>query len=148
MSFNPTPITSETEIVHVLSYFNDYFPRSIESRVGNLVTYASKLADHACVFVTKDSNAISGVVIFYANDLVSKVAYLSHIAVSVEYQNMGIGSLLLQLSCLLSKGYGMTKIKLEVDKVNSKAIAYYEKHGFTIVSRASLDSYYMIKELT
>ncbi|MCP3775992.1 GNAT family N-acetyltransferase [Paenibacillus sp. MZ04-78.2] len=141
-------ISSATEIFEVLKRFNDCFPLSIDSRVGNLGSYAIKLAEHAFVYVTQDNGEITGVVVFYANDSSTKVAYLSQIAVSVLHQNKGIGSLLLQFSCDLSKEYGMTKMKLEVDNSNSKAISHYEKHKFTIIGQASLDSQYMMKELT
>lgn len=147
MDHDPIRISSTTEILEVLKYYNYYFPRSIESRVGNLVIYAAKIAENACVYVTKDKGIISGVVVFYANDLLTKVAYLSHIAVSVEYQNKGLGSLLLHLSCTLSKQHGMRKMKLEVDISNNKAIAYYKKHSFKTVGNASLTSQYMVKEL-
>ncbi|UHA75427.1 GNAT family N-acetyltransferase [Paenibacillus sp. 481] len=141
-------ISSATEIMEILMHFNDYFPRSIISRVGDLESYAAKLAEHACVYVAKDHDNIIGLVVFYANDLSTKVAYLSHIAVSEQHQNKGIGSLLLQFCCDLSKQYGMRTMKLEVDKLNFKAIAHYEKHHFVAIGQASLQSQYMIKGLT
>lgn len=140
-------ISSRFEIVKVLRLFNDCFPRSIEGRVGNLSLYAAKLATQALIYISKDNDLISGLVIFYANDQLTKVAYLSHIAVSADYQNKGIGSLLLQLSYAVSKKNGMTTMKLEVDKSNSKALAYYKKRSFIAIGNASLESQYMIKEL-
>ncbi|MVP00667.1 GNAT family N-acetyltransferase [Paenibacillus lutrae] len=147
MNHDLVRITAVAEITEILKYFNDYFPRSIESRVGNLVLYAEKLAAHAYIYVTKATGLISGVVIFYANDLLSKIAYLTVIAVSVEYRHQGVGSLLLQQCCALSRSCGMTQMKLEVDKSNTKAIAHYEHHGFFTVHNGVAESQTMIKEL-
>lgn len=140
-------ITLGTEIAEVLRQFNNYFPRSLEGRVGNLDSYAIKLSELAYVYVGKVNGETAGVVVFYANDLSKKIAYLSQIAVSTVNQNKGIGSLLLQLSFDLSKKNGMNIMKLEVDTSNSKAISHYEKHGFIKKEAASPNSQYMIKEL-
>ena len=125
---------------------------SIELELGHnadgIQTYINKLYENASFVVAiNEQNAICGIVAFYDNNLVSKEAYISYIAVKNEYRNAGVGSILLETmeQQVLSKGFN--SIKLEVFNENYSAISFYKKHHFTYHNKASKNSHYMLKYL-
>lgn len=85
---------------------------------------------------------------FYCNDVVSKIGYLSMIAVLPEYERHGYGSLLMHKIFDIMHTHGMLKLRLEVNKNNAGAIRFYEKLGFKPIEKESADSAYMEIVLT
>ena len=56
---------------------------------------------------------------------------LDQLYIHVDYQDMGIGTQLLNLAKELSPG----ELQLFTFEVNKKAQRFYEKHGFTVIKR-------------
>lgn len=135
------------EIFKNISIFNDYFIDSIENRVGNLWDYSVKISCYGNTYVVKIKDKTVGIIVFYANDLINKTAYITMIAVANEYEGMGIGKELLTLSEFLAVESGMEYIKLEVHKENMRAIRFYEKCGFSYLDVASDMTIFLRKEL-
>ncbi len=71
----------------------------------------------------------------------SKNLRIYSIAVSKESRNRHIGTLLLNISEKIAEAENKTAITLEVSINNPGAIAFYNKHGFTISGRISV--YYL-----
>lgn len=136
----------ESEIISVLNLFDKDFPRPISERVGNLVEYAGKLRNNAIFIISEYDFNVVGFAAMYANDSISRQAYLTLIAVSKEYFGKKIGKLLLSVCEERAKENGMRTMKLEVDKVNGHAVSFYEKNGYLKESANDL-SYFMIKNL-
>ena len=132
------------DILGALETFNAAFPSTIESRVGDLQQYARKLRDKAFVDSAARDGTTVGLVAFYANDLVSGTAFLTHLAVTRPYWGMGVGLMLMCVCRRVSRDCGMTRLKLEVDTSNTRAIAFYELFGFSRCGLASPASYYML----
>lgn len=88
-----------------------------------------------------------GYAAMYANDLETKIAYITLVAVKPEYQGRHIGKSLLCACESLARQRGMRGIKLEVSKENDNAIAFYKRFGFQDMEQQNQDSMYMIKEL-
>lgn len=88
-----------------------------------------------------------GYVALYANDLQSKTAYITLIAVREDSQKSGVGSSLIAWCENTASKRGMKLLRLEVDKTNAKARTFYEKHGFCYEEEQKKDSLYMRKSL-
>ena len=139
-------IQEESEIISVINSFDRSFPRPLSSRVENLSEYAKKLAKNAIFIVAEDNFNVIGFTAMYANDSISGQAYLAQIAVSKEYLGQKIGNLLLSLCEKTARENGMKTMKLEVDKINERAIEFYKKDGFLTESANDL-SFFMVKNL-
>ena len=70
---------------------------------------------------------------FYANDDVTKVAYLSCISVLASFQKIGLGQFLFDEMCKIAKCRGMELLRFNVVKNNQKAIRFYQKNGAVAV---------------
>lgn len=134
------------EIYTIIKGFDDKFPRSISSRIGDLYKYSEKLAKYSIFLIAKDDNIIVGFAALYANDMLNRKAYLAQIAVADGYQGKGVGSLLIKSCEKISFEQGMLKIKLEVDNINLGAIEFYKKTGYQLDSRNEV-SCFMSKNL-
>lgn len=104
-----------------------------------------KIAKNAIVIYVVDFDVV-GYVAFYANDLESRQAFVSLIAVKPEEQNAGIGRKLLEESIKVSRLCGMKKMCLKVDKDNEKAIKFYKSNGFKYLNEDK-SQYLMFKFL-
>lgn len=123
-------ILEGSEIKMVLNTFDKSFPRTLSSRIGNLSDYANKLSENAIIIVAEDNGSVIGFAAMYANDSVLKQAFLSQIAVSIEYIGKNIGKLLLEACEKLAIENGMKMLRLEVDKTNERAINFYIKYRY------------------
>lgn len=79
------------------------------------------------------------------------------IAIREKYWGLGIGSILFDQLIAYAKSVGVYQVELEVMEHNSRAIALYEKMGFSIAAKLPnairqqdgrlLSNYFMVKEL-
>ena len=107
----------------------------------------SKICNYAIFIEACANDSPLGYAAMYANDIKSRVAYLTLIAVRPDYQNMGIGSALLAKCVCCAKDYNMKLLRLEVRKRNANAISFYKKNGFVIEKECSDISFYMLRKL-
>ena len=124
----------------------DVYP-NFESRHPNQNDYKRKLFDKACIICADTDGLIEGMVAFYCNDTVGKVAYISQIAVKSSARGKGLGGALLEKCEKVSRKNGMDYLRLEVRNENKRAIRFYEYHGLRFEKKASENSIYMIKSL-
>jgi ribosomal protein S18 acetylase RimI-like enzyme len=137
---------SLNDIIFSISFFKEIYHNSILAKVHNVKEYANKLFNNATVFAAVNES-ILGLIVFYANDLMTRTAYIAIIAVHPESQNSHIGFNLLDKCIEISKDNNMSSIKLEVKKQNENAISFYKKNGFDYCGEASQDSIFMSKEI-
>lgn len=140
-------LSTKLEICKALIEISDAHTPSLIEKIPNIDEYASKLFYKAEVYVSFTEPKILGLIAFYANDKKSKISYISQIAVQIYAQNMHIGKQLLDICFQVSKRNKMHKVKLEVNKNNKNAIRFYKKNGFEFCDEASIESFYMIKNL-
>lgn len=113
----------------------------------NIEEYLDKLSKFANVYVLKNNNSVCGFCAAYMNDAKSRTAYITLIGIHSNYRHQGLGSRLFTY-CEEQAGFaGMNRLKLEVNKDNGTAIAFYKKHGMEIVGQASEVGFYMEKGL-
>lgn len=119
---------------HKISLRNDYAEliEKIDLYAEFIVAYHSKLL---------------GYVAMYANDLNSKNAYITLIAVNPLYQGHYIGSRLLAVCETVALQRSMKTISLEVQRENKKVTRFYEKNGFVYQKDGPDGSIYMKKSI-
>ncbi len=103
---------------------------------------AEKFYLYGNVITLEDDGIISSFAAFYANDVVSCIAYISMLAVLPESRGKGLASRLIDTICITAAERGMKFLRLEVKKENKAANNLYLKHNFQIVEEHT-DSYIM-----
>ena len=140
-------LSTKLEICKALIEISDAHTPPLIEKIPNINEYANKLFHKAEVYVSFAKSKTLGLIAFYTNDKKSKISYITQIAVQIYAQNMHIGKQLLDICFQVSKRNEMHKVKLEVNKNNKNAIRFYKKNGFEFCDEASIESFYMIKNL-
>ena len=138
-------IESKQEIYQTLMSFNYCFPHLTE-KINNLEEYSEKLYRYSNFYVLKIEGDVVGMVSFYSNDLTDFRGYISLIGVHQKYQKMGLGRILIESTSEVMKKHLMRYVRIEVDKDNRKAQAFYSHLGF-VEAESKEDSFYMEKAL-
>lgn len=95
-----------------------------------LFDLSTKFANYAQVAAAYKEDKLAGYVAFYCNNLETKTAFISIIVVKKEYQGCGIGSQLYSSVIQTLRDKSFTHLNLEVAKLNTSAINFYEDKGF------------------
>lgn len=96
----------------------------------DLNAYSQKLWENAELITEFSGNTPIAVSATYMNDSNSNVAYLSYINVSSDFQNKGIGKILIGKTISRSKEKGFKELRLEVKRNNEVALHFYLNIGF------------------
>lgn len=143
-SFNEIVLVSDAVII--LNKFKDCL-EALSRGDEYVEMLADKIVSNGTMLTILQNEEIIGFIAFYSNDLISKVAYITLVAVSPEHRGKSIGKKLI-LECIrISVMNGMTKIKLEVNKNNENAICFYKKCGFALLEECSEKSYFMQRNI-
>ena len=137
-------IEEPKKLEQILTGYLEELPHFLE-KIDSLESYAQKVLKYGYVYILKAEEKTKGFIIFYANDLIEKKAYVSLIAVSKEFRRQNVGTGLLAICEEVSKENGMQGIRLEVDKDNFGGQKFYESLGFCIGKEIGEDSFYMEK---
>lgn len=121
---------------------DSFYNQAVDKRI-----LAEKLAQHGIVVVGYIDDALAGVIGYYVNDMITKTAFLSVLVIRKEFQNCGIGSVLLTHFLNDAKRRGMQSSKLEVDICNEKAKAFYRRKGFCLAGTTENHSCYYERKL-
>jgi len=143
--FQIETIEDSEKIEQILLLFDSSFPRPISERKGNLKDYALKLAERAVVDIISIEGKIAGFVAYYCNDLSSKCAFLTQIAVADDCKRQHVAHTLLEYCIEKSKQKGMEKLICEVDEDNADSLKFFFTHGFVFSKKASDSSFYVKK---
>ncbi len=139
-------IAQPAEILALLRQFDPVFPH-LKEKIQNYQAFSEKLAAHAIVCAMRLDGILCGLLVFYANDLAHKVAYISLLGLLPAWQGRNLGRLLIDYCAQVSLQSGMENLQLEVDLDNHNAIRFYEKMGFSRFGGAMAQSMYMKKSL-
>lgn len=93
--------------------------------------YARKIAGNANRFEAWESNELVGLVAAYCNAPDKGVAFVTTVSVLRDWHGRGVASRLLANCIAHVRNLGFAHIELEVSSGNVKALALYEKHGFS-----------------
>lgn len=109
--------------------------------------YIEKLARNAQTYEFYVDEALVGGASFYANDLATRIAYLSQFAIHGSCRGRGLGAVAIEEVCRLARMMGMSQIRLEVLRGNTAARSLYEKAGFEYEEDCGNVSMFMRKTL-
>lgn len=133
MDINPvtyrTKTASEKNIFLHLTDCNNNFIPPLSERT-DLASYAKKIFENAVTFEAWDDDQLIGLIAAYLDADGKKSMFITNISVKKEFMGKGIASLLLKNCIAHSVMHRYFVINLEVNKNNSSAIPFYEKHQF------------------
>lgn len=112
----------------------------------NTYEYAVKLYENAEYISLVENNDVVGLAAFYANDIISHVAYLSFISLADGYSGKGLGRKIIEACESLSREKGMRVLRFEVFKKNKPAIGFYEALEYSVYDENEF-SFFMCKDL-
>lgn len=142
-------ISSEIErdsFIKIISDLQSQIIPPLDEMGVDIKEYANKLYKNADLLVAYKKGEIVGVAAVYANDEVSRCAYLSFIAIYRKYQGRGYGAKLLNCVEDKAKKNNMRILKLEVFKKNRRAIEFYSQKEYIKIYDTE-NSYIMGKQL-
>lgn len=122
-------ITDENECIRLLTEFRLCLKSLKEDKDINF--FAKKFTSYAEVVVVNDENGKNiGFIAYYANKPEFKIVFITMIAILPEYRRLHIGQKLIDYcrNDAIDRGYKF--IRLEVDKENEIAKAFYKKNKF------------------
>lgn len=113
-------------------------------RGEELLAYLNKLVQFGQVYILKKDETMLGLIGFYANDAVTRKAYLSMLSVDSSLQGTGYAKKLLDTMREVAVNAGMIQLDANVVKDNARAIRFYEKNGLCIVSEGQDENHFLI----
>ncbi|HMK27085.1 MAG TPA: GNAT family N-acetyltransferase [Chitinophagaceae bacterium] len=129
------PVTYQTKTAtekNILSHLEDCdnnFTPPLSERTG-LVAYAKKLFEKAVTFEAWNNDRLIGLIAAYLNTDDSRSVFITNVSVTKEFTGKGIASRLLRNCIAHCAKNDYFVINLEVNRNNSRAIGFYEKHQF------------------
>ncbi len=124
-----TKTATEKNIFLHLTDCNNNFTPSLSERT-DLAPYAKKIFEKAITFEAWSDNQLIGLIAAYLSTDNIKSVFITNVSVTKEFTGKGIASQLLR-NCIdhcAKNDYFV--ITLEVNRNNSQAIGFYEKHQF------------------
>lgn len=118
-----------TIMKRLLHQIDKAFPIPLSKKI-DLDVLADKFLKKGNVYMALSDGLPVGMVGFYANDMVSRRAYISVVGVLEAYQHQGIAKKMVSDALAICKEKGMTSCFLYTHKTNIGAIAMYQKLGF------------------
>lgn len=114
---------------------------------GHTEALIDKICSYAEFFAAYSREVPCGYIAFYANDLETRTAYITMLAVQPVFQGMGIGKLLVEEAFRVAGEKGMESMRLEVVSDNCNAIRFYRRNGFVYEAEAGNHSEFMRRTL-
>lgn len=140
-------VADNNGVEEAVEFLEGMLTPSLKERNIDLSQYATRLNTYGKVWCHYDMGKPISIIAGYFNDMESKTAYLSMLAVAREYQGKKLASSLLSEAENYAIQTGMNCIKLEVRKNNIGAQKLYRKFGYDVIDEASETSLYMEKKL-
>ena len=138
-------------LLKYLQQVNMLFTPTLDSYM-HIDDYAKKILSKAYVcLLSDDSNNYFGHYAIYLNDIESKVAFLTSIAVLKKYEGKGLAQILLTDAINKAQQKGMNWFRLETNTSNHRAIFFYKKNGFlkeSVDSDLKDSSFFMKKRIS
>jgi ribosomal protein S18 acetylase RimI-like enzyme len=105
------------------------FRPTLSSRI-QFPEYSSKALSRGVVLKAIMDGVTAGVAIFYANDQITRSAYLSVLAVLPTHARRGIGKELVREAMAIAHSAGMMRMSVQLNPENQAASALYSGLGF------------------
>ena len=118
---------------------------SLSNKIGRYLQKVSpKLAFLSLLTIDAEQQIIVGFVYLRMKSLFSNSTYIANLGIVVRdnYQNKGIGSILMDKLITMANDSHIKKITLEVMAENKSAIRLYKKHGFKVEGAIKIKNLY------
>ncbi len=132
-------------VFKLLKKIGKYYIPSLESQINSLTDYVKKIVDNSDIFIAVENEDI-GLLAIYCNDYENKKAFITSLGIDISYNGKGIAQALFNLVLNHLKKENISKIELEVNKENFRAIGFYKRNGF-LVHKETNHSMFMELEL-
>ena len=109
-------LVDDNQKKEIMKKYESFFLESDQN--GHNKPLYEKICRNALFFIAREKDTICGFCAVYANDHISKEAYITLIAVDPLFQGKGIGRKLINTAIKKSFENGMKICKLEVNKDN------------------------------
>ena len=126
-------IRSYRKILSIVTGFADDLFNQAHNNRELLSQLAKKYSLIAEFYLVEIDGKEAGFIAFYANDTATNTGFISMIVVHSPFQGLGIGSILMDLAISVCKLRGLTRLRLEVDVHNDRAMQFYERNGFSVL---------------
>lgn len=116
-------------VLFLLKKYNNSFEPPLDASI-DIYSYAEKLSKNS--YFVLSNEGLNGFISYYLN-IDNSYAYISLIVVDNSLQNKGIAQKMID-ALIKSIPPKIKRIKLEVLKNNDKAMKFYKKNNFSIIS--------------
>jgi ribosomal-protein-alanine N-acetyltransferase len=100
----------------------------------NIDSYSAKLFQKAMRVEAFIESELIGLIAIYVNEQ-KEESFISNVSVLPIFEGKGVAKKLFEKTLKLLKNLKLNKIQLEVDLMNVKAIAFYQKLGFETLDK-------------
>jgi ribosomal protein S18 acetylase RimI-like enzyme len=128
ITYQTKTATEKNIFLHLTDCDNNFTPPLSERT--DLGAYAKKLFEKAVTFEAWSDNYLIGLIAAYLNPDDKRSAFITNISVTKEFTGKGIASRLLRNCIAYCAKNDYFVITLEVNRNNSQAIGFYNKHQF------------------
>jgi len=119
---------SKDQIVDFVAEQDSFFEPPLQSRGVVLADYVDKILRQGHVIcAVNDENRLVGMIMFYCNDMETRTAFVTWLAVAENARAQGIGSLLISETLEFCKKHGMDYYETCTWKTNEALIAVYQR---------------------
>ncbi len=124
---------NKSEFIILLNEIGDLLPDPLKQRV-NIQEYADKILSKGEVIIARREKEYIGAILFYINNNIDNISYISLFGVKKPYQGLGIGSVLLRKMEEVAIKNGILQNSLHVSINNINAIKFYKSNGYIIIA--------------
>lgn len=140
---------SYEEVYRFMSLVEKDFVPSLFQRI-DVEAYIIKLLGVASINTCRLNDEIVGMIALYDNDLQTKEAYITFLAVNANLRGLHIAPQLLKLAADEAKKKGMTKVL--VSTCNPMIVRFYQNNGYAAfkgkeINSSDLQRFYLVKDL-
>lgn len=136
---------SEIELYRYLTSVAPSFTPRLD-KIVDIKEYAKKIYDNALIIESWEEDILVGIIACYANNNVTKEAFITSVSVSKEYQGRGISKMMFNHLYDILRSKQFHEVTLEVSPNNNRALALYKAEKFN-TKLFNKDSFILSKEI-
>lgn len=142
-----TPLHYKTNEMTAEEIYSHFITCNIPPNGLDLMAFAQKIRANAVTVEAYCADTLVGFCACYMNDLTTRTAYITHIAIVPAYRSCGYGKQLLEQTINTARELGFVRICLEVLKTNTPAFQMYQSFHFHIIAD-HISKWLMSRELS